>query len=303
MFNNKIDDLPTFNLYNFSNLKKSYYNFELSSYQHQLSTKLMKDVKLLIAIISERYKYIEHKKDIRPIFEFTINDEILDYLNIFGNDELFRNYKEMSIMDLYTLNKNVKINIEDIKEPNKQDNIIFNIILLSSYIFKDDNIIPVEIYCKLVKHYFLTKNTKILNDLVYAMIVIMNRRINKSDIHRKLIKELSIFNIDLSEIKIFINPENKKINIIELLEKINFSNYIKSDIRLIIPFLYHFYKTDNKLQYTIEDLLCKQLLTEKQDKLIMYGGATSITSANSTNPSEQTKSDQIIYNKAIDLIN
>lgn len=302
-FNNKIDDLPTFNLYNFSNLKKSYYNFELSSYQHQLSTKLMKDVKLLIAIISERYKYIEHKKDIRPIFEFTINDEILDYLNIFGNDELFRNYKEMSIMDLYTLNKNVKINIEDIKEPNKQDNIIFNIILLSSYIFKDDNIIPVEIYCKLVKHYFLTKNTKILNDLVYAMIVIMNRRINKSDIHRKLIKELSIFNIDLSEIKIFINPENKKINIIELLEKINFSNYIKSDIRLIIPFLYHFYKTDNKLQYTIEDLLCKQLLTEKQDKLIMYGGATSITSANSTNPSEQTKSDQIIYNKAIDLIN
>jgi hypothetical protein len=298
-FSNKITDLPTLNLYNFSNLKKPYYNFELSSYQNQLSIKLMKDIKLLIAIISNRYRYIEHKTKINPKFIFTINDEIFDYLNIFGNDELFRDYKTMPIMDLHTLNKNLIIDdIIELKETNKNDNIIFNILLLSSYIFKDDNKIPVEIYCKLVKQYFLIKNSKLLNDLTYGMIFLMNKRINKSDIQRKLIKELSSFNIDLSDITIFINPENKEINILELLEKINFSNYIKNDIKIIIPFLYHFYEGDNKFQYTIQDLLCKQLLNTAPHKLIMFGG----TSSDEIN-SETTKTDPIVYKKAIDLIN
>jgi hypothetical protein len=215
-FSNKIPTLPTLNLYNFSYLKKPYYNFELSSYQNQLSIKLMKDIKILIAIISNRYKYIEHRKEINPEFIFTINDEILDYLNIFGNDELFRDYKTMSIMDLHTLNKNLIIdNIIELKETNKQDNIIFNILLLSSYIFKDDNKISTDVYCKLVKQYFLIKNSKLLNDLTYGMIFLMNKRINKSDIQKKLIKELSSFNIDLSDITIFskyakYNPKTKK---------------------------------------------------------------------------------------------
>jgi hypothetical protein len=82
----KIDNLPTFNIYNFTNLSKTYY-FELSSSQDQLCNKLMKDVKLLISLISDRYKYIEHKKDIKSRNEFVLNDEILDYINIFGNDE------------------------------------------------------------------------------------------------------------------------------------------------------------------------------------------------------------------------
>jgi hypothetical protein len=47
----KIDNLPTFNIYNFTNLSKTYY-FELSSSQDQLCNKLMKDVKLLISLIS-----------------------------------------------------------------------------------------------------------------------------------------------------------------------------------------------------------------------------------------------------------
>ena len=98
----------------------------------------MKDIKLLISIISDRYKYIEHKTIIKARNQFELNDEIIDYLNIFGNDEIFRDYKQMPIMDLYILNKNLKIDIK-IKETTKQDNIIYNILLLSTFLYKDNN--------------------------------------------------------------------------------------------------------------------------------------------------------------------
>jgi hypothetical protein len=290
----KIDNLPTFNLYKFTNLRKNY-NFELSSNQEQLCVKLMKDIKLLISIISDRYKYIEHKTTIKAINEFELNDEILDYLNIFGNDEIFRHYKQMPIMDLYILNKNLKIDIKYIKEPTKQDNIIYNILLLSTFLYKDNNKIPVEIYCKLVRHYFLIRNNKLLNDLTYELIFLMNKRIAaKVDIQRNLINELSSFNIELSELKKFVEPEDRKINIIELLEKLNFINYFKDNIELIIPLLLEFYKNDNKTQYAIQDLLSKQILTEKTQKLLMYGGNSSYIS---------DKSDVLVFDKSTSLIN
>jgi hypothetical protein len=290
----KIDDLPTFNLYNFTNLRKTYY-FELSSNQDQLCVKLMKDVKLLISIISDRYKYIENKKYIKSINGFILNDEILDYLNIFETHEIFSDYKQMPIMDLYILNKNSKIDIRDIREPSKQDNIIYNILLLSSFIYKNNNKISVEIYCKLVKHYFLIKNNNKLNDLTYKFIYLMNKRINRLDIQRKLINELSSFNIELSEIKKFVEPEDIKIDILELLEKINLITYLKSNIELMIPYLLEFYKNDNKTQYSIQDLLSKQILTEKPYKLLMYGGTSSTT--------DTVKSDPIVYEKKTELIN
>ena len=290
----KIDDLPTFNLYNFTNLRKTYY-FELSSNQDQLCVKLMKDVKLLISIISDRYKYIENKKYIKSINGFVLNDEILDYLNIFETHEIFSDYKQMPIMDLYILNKNSKIDIRDIREPTKQDNIIYNILLLSSFIYKNNNKISVEIYCKLVKHYFLIKNNNKLNDLTYKFIYLMNKRINRLDIQRKLINELSSFNIELSEIKKFVEPEDIKIDILELLEKINLITYLKSNIELMIPYLLEFYKNDNKTQYSIQDLLSKQILTEKPYKLLMYGGTTSSTNT--------VKSDPIVYEKKTEFIN
>jgi hypothetical protein len=290
----KIDNLPTFNIYNFTNLRKTYY-FELSSNQEQLCVKLMKDIKLLISIISDRYKYIEYKKYIKSINEFVLNDEIMDYINIFGTHEIFSDYKQMPIMDLYILNKNSKIDIIDIREPTKQENIIYNILLLSSFIYKNNNKISTEIYCKLVKHYFLIKNNKILNDLTYEFIYLMNKRINRIDIQRNLIKELSSFNIELSEIKKFVEPEDIKIDIIELLEKLNFINYFKNNIELIIPFLLEFYKTDNKMQYSIQDLLSKQILTDNPPKLLMYGGTSSTT--------DTVKSDPIVYEKKTELIN
>ena len=292
----KIDNLPTFNLYKFTNLRKNY-NFELSSNQEQLCVKLMKDIKLLISIISDRYKYIEHKTTIKARNQFELNDEILDYLNIFGNDEIFRDYKQMPIMDLNILNKNLKIDIKNIKEPTKQDNIIYNILLLSTFLYKDNNKIPVEIYCKLVRHYFLIRNNKLLNDLTYGLIYLMNNRIVKIDIQRNLIKELSDFNIELSEIKKFVEPEDRKINIIELLEKLNFINYFKDNIELLMPLLFEFYNTDNKIQYTIQDLLSKQILAEKSQKLLMYGG-------NNIDVSDKSeKMDILVYDKSTSLIN
>jgi hypothetical protein len=288
----KIDNLPTFNLYKFTNLRKNYH-FELSSNQEQLCIRLMKDIKLLISIISDRYKYIEYKTTIKVINQFELNDEILDYLNIFGTDEIFKNYKQMPIIDLYILNKNLKIDIK-IKEPTKQDNIIYNILLLSTFLYKDNNKIPVEIYCKLVRHYFLIRTNKLLNDLTYELIFLMNKRIAKIDIQRNLIKELSSFNIELSELKTFVEPEDRKINIIELLEKLNFINYFKDNIELIIPLLLEFYKNDNKIQYSIQDLLSKQILTEKSQKLLMYGG-NSINNADNSEP--------IVFDKSTSLIN
>ena len=294
----KIDNLPTFNLYNFTNLNKTYY-FELSSNQEQLCIKLMKDIKLLISIISERYKYIEHKKDIKSINKFVLNDEILDYINIFGNDEIFKNYNQLSIIDLYILNKNTKIDIKDIKEPTKQDNIIYNILLLSSFLYKDNNNISVEVYCKLVRHYFLIRHNKTLNDLTYEFIYLMNKRISKVDIQRNLIKELSNFNIELSEIKKFVEPEKRDKNIIELLEKINFINYFKNNIELIIPFILEFYKTENKIQYSIQDLLCKQILIDKPLKLLMYGGDGDDIGISS----DIVKSQPTVYEKSTELVN
>ena len=284
----KLDKLPTFNLYNFSKMKMNF-TIEMSSLQEQTCSKIMKNFKLLIQEISERYKYIENSKNISKNCNFKLNDEIFDYLNIFGNDEIFKNYKTMSIMDLYILNKNNKIDIKDIRETKQINNkdIIYNILLLSSYIYKDDKEIPKEIYAKLVKYYFLTKNNKKLNDLTYEMIFIMNKRINKSDIQRILIKELSQFNINLSDIIKFINPEDRKLNIFDLLKIINFSTY--DNISIIIPYLYHFYMNDNRLQYNIQDLLCKNILASKKFK-IMYGG-------------EQENTDVTVYNKTYELIN
>ena len=311
----KIDNLPTFNLYNFTNLRKTYY-FELSSNQEQLCIKLMKDIKLLISIISDRYRYIEHKTRIKAINEFVLNDEILDYLNIFGNDEIFKNYKEIPIIDLYILNKNVKIDINEIKEPTKQDNIIYNILLLASFLYKDNNKIPIEIYCKLVRHYFLIRNNKLLNDLTYELIYLMNKRIGvKIDIQGNLIKELSNYDIELSELKKFVEPEDRKINILELLEKLNISNYFKDNIELIIPYLLEFYKKDNKIQYSIQDLLSKQILKEKSQKLLMYGGNNdSIDNINDlnnpnnpnntnnhNNPNNPNKSNELLNNILSDI--
>ena len=279
--NIKLDNLPTLNLYNFNNLKKNF-NFELTSNQEKVCIKLIKNIKLLIALISDRYNYIEHKNIIKSKLTLTLNDEIIDYLNIFGKDAIFKNYKTMPIMDLWTLNKNIKIDIDNLRDLRKLSNEdkIYNILSLAAYIYKDAKEISVEIYCKLVKYYFITRTNKRLNDLVYEMIFNMNSRIDKTDIQRKLIEELSLFKLDLSEIIKFINPVDKKFNINDLLKQINFTDYIKDDISLIIPYLLNFYNNDNNQQYIIQDILCKKLLINK--KQLLYGGTGEIQKFNKT---------------------
>ena len=313
--NTKLDNLPTIDLYNFNNLKKNF-NFELTSYQEQVCIKLMKNIKLLIALISDRYNYIEHKKTIKARIILTLNDEIMDYLNIFGKNEIFKNYKTMPIMDLWTLNKNAKIDFTDLRDLRKSSNEdkIYNILSLASYIYKDANEISVEIYCKLVKYYFITRTNKRLNDLVYELIFIMNSRIDKTDIQRKLIEELSLFKLDLSEIIKFINPEDKKFNINDLLKQINLIDYIKYDISLIIPYLLHFYNNDNNQQYIIQDILCKKLLINKQQSLL-YGGTAetgetnntsetnNINNTGETNKTGEKMNETLKFNKTEDLIN
>ena len=294
-----LNNLPTFNLYNFSNLKMPF-KIEMSSCQEKKCSKLMKDRSLLIKQLSERYLYISDIKKISTECNFILNCEIFDYLNIFGGDEIFKNYKTMPIMDLYTLNTNYDLrDLKGLKETNERNNIIYNILLLASYIYKDDDEISMDIYAKLVKHYFITKNNKRLNDLTYQLIFIMNKRINKIDIQRILINELSEFNIDLIEITKFINPEDRNINIFEILKSINFLNYINDNMELVIPYLYKFYENDNKLQYNIQDLLCKNIIIS--EKTLMYGGIGTDEAKEGTK--EGTKEELPVYKNTSDFIN
>ena len=306
-----LNNLPTFNLYNFSNLKIPF-KIEMSSCQEKKCSKLMKDLSLLIKQLSERYLYIYDIKKISTECNFILNCEIFDYLNIFGGDEIFKNYKTMPIMDLYTLNTHYDLrDLNGLKETKETKNIIYNILLLASYIYKDNDEISMDIYAKLVKHYFITKNNKRLNDLTYQLIFMMSKRINKIDIQRILINELSEFNIDLIEIKKFINPEDRNINIFELLKSINFLNYINDNMELVIPYLYKFYETDNKLQYNIQDLLCKNIIIS--EKTLMYGGIGTaeltegmkegMKEGTSEGMKEGTKDETQIYKTTSDFIN
>ena len=116
----------------------------------------------------------------------------------------------------------------------------------------------------MVKYYFMTRTNKRLNDIVYELIFMMNSRIDKTDIQCKLIEELSSFKLELREIIKFIDMKDKKFNIKDLLKQINFMDYIKDDISLIIPYLLHFYNNDNNQQYIIQDVLCKKLIVNKK---------------------------------------
>ena len=92
----------------------------------------MKDRSLLIKQLSERYLYISDIKKISTECNFILNCEIFDYLNIFGGDEIFKNYKTMPIMDLYTLNTHYDLrDLKGLKETKETKNIIYNILLLA----------------------------------------------------------------------------------------------------------------------------------------------------------------------------
>ena len=127
---------------------------------------------------------------------------------------------------------------------------------------------------------------------------IRNELLNKTD--RYMLEDYpNLTPEELSEIKKFVEPEKRDKNIIELLEKINFINYFKNNIELIINFILEFYKTENKIQYSIQDLLCKQILIDKPLKLLMYGGDGDDIGISS----DIVKSQPTVYEKSTELVN
>ena len=289
IINNKnynISKLPTLNLYNFCNLTKiKTVNFKMTNKQANTCSKLLNDMKLLITIIYKKYKYLETiSRNFNPLYYFYINDNIIDFINIFNdyNYDLFNNYNKIPIIDLYSLNTATTIN------NNEKDDILY----LASYNFKDYNEIPDIIYIKLIKQLFNNNNIN-TDEFLYDMIYKMNNKINKINLEEILIKELP--NENINDLKKFIYPKykNTNYNIINILK----NNYYKqnNNYNVYIPYLLYYYKDDinNKFQYEIQDLLCDNIISMINNYSNQYktvgGDSSSSASSSSILPNNISK--------------
>ena len=274
-FSNKIsinykkyeNNIPSLYIYNFSDLREKKFEFELTSKQQKMAEEIMNNKELLLSILGERYNDYS-KRPIKKInTNFTINAEILEYLNSLNEDKIFDDYKSLPIIDYSSQSKN-----DDIKDT---DDIISNIIIYASYLYRDD--LTAKEYSKLVKYYLLGLKGRLDNRILnfaYEMIYMMNKRINKIEIENNLIRELSTsqIDIDIKEINKYKNPEKKKITI-NILEILNYY-YDKINYNTMITYLSQLYKYDeyNKFQNKIQDLLYK--------KNKIYGGLGTNTNEN-----------------------
>jgi hypothetical protein len=257
-FSNKIsinykkyeNNIPSLYIYNFSDLREKKFEFELTSKQQKMAEEIMNDKELLLSTLGERYNDYS-KRPIKKInTNFTLNAEILEYLNSLNGDKIFDDYKSLPIIDYSSQSKN-----DDIKET---DDIISNIIIYASYLYRDD--LTAKEYSKLVKYYLLGLKGRLDNRILnfaYEMIYMMNKRINKIEIENNLIRELSTsqIDIDIKEINKYKNPEKRKITI-NILEILNYY-YDKINYNTMITYLSQLYKYDeyNKFQNKIQDLL------------------------------------------------
>jgi hypothetical protein len=275
--NNKkynISRIPSLNIYNFVDLKKSI-NIRMTLEQQKMCEKLLeKDSIDIIRILSKRYKYLQLRQIINYNCGYILSAEILEFINIFkGTKNII---ETLSIIDFQTLNK--QLIPSSFIETN---DILYNILYIASYLFRDNNKISSKLYAKLVKYYFILKNKNDkLVDFVYQIVYLVNQRIKKETIDNDIIIELSQLSniIELSDINKFRDSNNNNYDlsttIIDILT--NFYNKYSTNSNnyadIFIPFLSYYYKYDknNKLQYLIQDLLCKSKIN------ILYGGESSM---------------------------
>ena len=283
--------IPSLDIYKFKDLEDKKFYFELTSKQQKMAEGLLNDKRLLLKILGERYYDYSQKRIIKNNTYFIITAEIFEYINSLNGDNIFDDYKSLSIID-YDIYK-----YEDYDDnETKEENIETNIIRYASYIYRDD--VSVKNYSKLVKYYLLgikrRLNTRILN-FGYEMIYKMNNKINKDEIENNLIRELSKSNIelDIDDINKYKNPENKKykIDILDILNRY----YDKLTYDIIITYLSKLYKLDdnNKLQIKIQDLLYKKEI---------YGGSGSSIEDKSSIKSEKEISKFESTEKAVNIL-
>jgi hypothetical protein len=281
--------IPSLDIYKFKDLEDKKFYFELTSKQQKMAEGLLNDKRLLLKILGERYYDYSQKRITKNNTNFIITAEIFEYINSLNGDNIFDDYKSLSIID-YDIYK-----YEDYEET-KEENIETNIIRYASYIYRDD--ISVKNYSKLVKYYLIgikrRLNTRILN-FGYEMIYKMSNKINKEEIENNLIRELSKSNIelDIEDINKYKNPENKKykIDILDILNRY----YDKLTYDIIITYLSKLYKLDdnNKLQIKIQDLLYRKEI---------YGGAESSIEDKSSTKSEKEISKFESTEKAVNIL-
>jgi hypothetical protein len=269
--NNKV------NLYNFTHLKRIF-NVEVSDLQLKACIKTIEKSKI-------------GNKNLNT--KFIINHNILDHIcltsaNIFKDDYI----------DLPIINYKKYLTTKQYEYLFDYDN-KYNILYLSSFVFRYIENIPVNLYCELVYYYtLLDKKDKNLAMYIYHFICLMYKKINNTNIYEKLIA----YNVKNPEE--FIKPKINKINDKEFIKYlINYCYYCyknkfyNSFYDIFIPFLSFYYKydIDNKLQIMIQELL----ISNNQYKKIIHGGTENLEN---TKPEEQSENDDFFTKENIDAI-
>jgi len=279
--NYDISNYNKVNLYNFTNLKRVF-NIELSELQ-------------LKACVKTLEKTMKSNKNLNT--KFIINHNILDHICITSDNIFKANYNDLPI-----INYKKYLKIEKYNYLFDYDN-KYNILYLSSFIFRNIEKNPVNLYCELVYYYtLLDKRDKKLASFIYHFICLMYKKINNTDntddIHEKLIAH----NIKTPEE--FIKPQINKINNNEFIKYlINFcyycykNKYYNSFYHIFIPFLSFYYKydIDNKLQIMIQELL----ISNNEYKKIIRGGTENIENSKSI---EQPENDDFFTKEHIETI-
>ena len=145
-------DIPSLNLYEFSDLRKPL-NIEMTVVQQKQCEKILtSDKNKILQILAYRYDYLKSRNIKSYNCRYVINTEILDFIDIF--EDIHDRYS-IGIIDFH------KINSKEIQSIFVEtDDIIYNILYITSLLFKDNSEISVELYAKLVKYYLLSKKKK-----------------------------------------------------------------------------------------------------------------------------------------------
>ena len=285
-----VSKLQTLDIYDFSDLNKDYTIILKEKQQEILCNEIILDKKLLV-IIQDKYKIPNIKIDNQ--YNFKINTDILDIINSLREPII----TDIPKIDLKRYIKLTEISIIESKLVIERENIIYYILYLAAYIFKDNNEIKTEIYCKLVYCYLYLINNKyeekIIN-LTYQLIYKMYLRTNKKISNNKLLRCAEdiikkSFSISLKDLNKFSNPEYREIDneifdndLLELLEDIYIicsKNKLYSSFNEIFVPYFIYYNDKYDMQIRVQNLLCEKIINNKMPKIT--GGNSKIQSSTS----------------------
>jgi len=280
-----ISKLQTINIYDFSDLKKDYKVVLTEPTQENICNKIITD-KSLLFILRDKYKTPEIQ--LNSNYRFTINADIIDIINSL-NDRIIST--DISLIDLKQYLKSYTPIKDDKKLILTDDNIIYNILRYSSYIFRDNNEISNNKYCKLIYCYiYLEKNNKQedLIKLTYQLIYMMFMRTNKQINIKKLLectKDILDKSISLTYINKFVKPVNTDEINRELIFKLLIDTYnlckkskkYESIYDIFIPYLLAF--NNSELEIRVQNLLCEKVLNEMYSNIKGGNNSTEEKSA------------------------